>query len=95
MNPRVSITSTVKVSRRRIRDSNGIPPTQKRKPLVAWFDGIEEQQMPSNPIVLLKEKEEKKNRTVSIQLQSNLLIFIVKHESEIQTKTHQRKPKPQ
>ena len=60
MNPRVSITSTVKVSRRRIRDSNGIPPTQKRKPLVAWFDGIEEQQMPSNPIVFLKEKEEKK-----------------------------------
>ena len=54
---------------------------------MAWFDGIEEQQMPSNPIVLLKEKEEKKNRTVSIQLQSNLLIFIVKHESEIQTKT--------
>lgn len=59
---------------------------------MAWFDGIEEQQMPSNPIVFLKEKEEKKNRTVSIQLQSNLLIFIVKHESEIQTKTHQRKP---
>lgn len=54
---------------------------------MAWFDGIEEQQMPSNPIVFLKEKEEKKNRTVSIQLQSNLLIFIVKHESEIQTKT--------
>ena len=54
---------------------------------MAWFDGIEEQQMPSNPIVFLKEKVEKKNRTVSIQLQSNLLIFIVKHESEIQTKT--------
>lgn len=54
---------------------------------MAWFDGIEEQQMPSNPIVFLKEKEEKKNRTVSIQLQSNLLIFMVKHESEIQTKT--------
>ena len=54
---------------------------------MAWFDGIEEQQMPSNPIVFLKEKEEKKNRTVSIQLQPNLLIFIVKHESEIQTKT--------
>ena len=54
---------------------------------MAWFDGIEEQQMPSNPIVFLKEKVENKNRTVSIQLQSNLLIFIVKHESEIQTKT--------
>ena len=61
---------------------------------MAWFDGIEEQQMPSNPIVFLEEKEEKKNRTVSIQLQSNLLIFMIKHESEIQTKTIKENQNP-